>query len=193
MQIANVRLRLNKVGSDVPVLGCTPAEALLLHVLHQANNGGSTFGEEFEKISITGEAQTVIGQEPEKVIPAVEAVPAVPAQAAKPAVGVVGQPNYQPPVSAVAAVPGVPAQPEQVIPAKDITRARTNTEELRRLTGKYGSNVNKRGDRILKLIWPGLDATLPQNFSDLDWKNIQYDGTEVAALNYVTGTPAATK
>lgn len=58
MELANARLRLNKVGSDVPIVGLTPAESLLLHVLHQANNGGSTFGEDFDKIKIIGEAKT---------------------------------------------------------------------------------------------------------------------------------------
>lgn len=244
MEIANARLRLNKVGSDVPVTGLTPAEALVLHVLHQANNGGSTFGEEFEKIVIAKTpAQTVTGHTEEQVIPAVEVQPAVegrpgkaavaykptveavayraavqgkPAVAAQPAVGVPGEPGYKPAVEAIAAVPfqpevkevkaqpevlaqeavpaiaavaAVPAKPAQVIPAKDITRDRTDVEEVRRLTVKYGKNVNKKGDRILKLIWPEMSPKLPQKFSELDWKNLNYDGIEVGAVNYVTGTP----
>jgi hypothetical protein len=82
MQIANVRLRLNKVGSDVPLKDVTPAEAMFLHILHGPSNGGSTFGEEFEKITVIGSAK-VQG----------------PATPAKPAVGVPGQPGF------VAAVP----------------------------------------------------------------------------------------
>lgn len=178
MEIANARLRLNKVGSDVPVTGMTPAEALVLHVLHQANNGGSTFGEEFEKIVIAKTpAQTITGRTEEEVIPAVEAV------AGKPAVGVLGQLGY------VAAVPAIPAKAAVTVPAKDITHDRTDVEEVRRLTVKYGKNVNKKGDRILKLIWPEMSPKLPQKFSELDWKNLNYDGIEVGAVNYVTGTP----
>lgn len=134
MEIANIRLRLNKVGSDVPLNGATPAECLLLHVLHQGNNGGLTFGEKMDNIEIKGEAKGADG----KV-------------------------------------------------------ARTSVEEVRRLTAKYGRCVNKKGDRIIKLIWPDLNPTLPQKFSDLKWAEICYDGTEVAALNYATGAPAAAK
>lgn len=182
MQIANARLRLNKFGSDVPMSDMTPAEAVVLHVLHQANNGGSTFGEEFEKISIlTGEATTQTGMTEEQVIPAVEAV------AAKPAVGEVGKPEY------VAAVAATPAKPEQIIPAKPILRARTDLEELKRLTAKYGRNVNKKGDRIVKLIWPEMNPKLPAKFSDIDYKNLGFDGIEVGTINYATGTPLATK
>lgn len=253
MEIANARLRLNKFGSDVPVKDMTPAEALVLHVLHQANNGGSTFGEEFEKIDIKGEAQTVTGMTDGKVIPAVPAQPAIegrpaiagkpavaykpavepvayraavlgkPAIAAQLAVGNPGEPGYKPAVEAVAAMPFQPevkevkAQPEvpaqeavaaipaieagaaveaiseQVIPPKPIERPRTDVEEFRRLTAKYGRNVNKKGERILKLIWPEMSPKLPQKFSELDWKNLNYDGVEVGAVNYITGTPVATK
>jgi hypothetical protein len=52
-ETAVVRVRLNKFGSDVPKAGVTPPEAVLLHVLHQANNGGATFGEDQDKIEIT--------------------------------------------------------------------------------------------------------------------------------------------
>lgn len=155
MQTANARLRLNKVGSDVPITGLTPAEALVLHILHQGNNGGSTFGEEFEKI--TDKKECVVVLEP-----------------AVPAVGEVGKPGYVPAKAAV-------------------TRPRTDVEELRRLTAKYGANVNKKGDKIIKLIWPGMDVKLPQTFDQLDWKNLQYDGVEVAPVNYATGAPLATK
>lgn len=231
MELANGRLRLNKAGNDVPIIGLTPAEALVLHVLHQANNGGSTFGEEFEKIQVTGEAQTVVGVSPEEIIPAVEAVPAVeacPAVAAKPAVaykpavphkpatvgtpavGTPSTPSYKPAIAgtpeipgqpevlaqdaveaqpAVAAVAAVAAQPQKVKPAVTKTRPRTDVEEVRRLTAKYGRNVNKKGDRILKLIWPEMSPKLPQKFSDLDWKNLNFDGVEVGAVNYATGAP----
>ncbi len=57
MEVANVRCRLNKVGSDVPINDVTPAEAMLLHVLHGPANGGSTFGEEMDKIDIKGTAK----------------------------------------------------------------------------------------------------------------------------------------
>ena len=59
MEVANCRVRLNKVGSDVPVTNVTPAEAMFLHILHGTQNGGSTFGEEFEKITVVGTAQVI--------------------------------------------------------------------------------------------------------------------------------------
>ena len=59
MQLANVRLRLDKQGSDVPLKDVTPAQALVLHLLHQGNNGGSSYGEDMNKIEITGDALTV--------------------------------------------------------------------------------------------------------------------------------------
>lgn len=155
MEIANGRLRLNKVGSDIPIVGLTPAEALVLHILHQGNNGGSTFGEEFDKIKVEGEAK-------------VETEAAVPEE--KDLDGKVTQ---------------------KAVAAK--IRVRTDAEELRRLKAKYGSNVNKKGDRIVGLIWPGVDVKLPQKFSELNWKELAYDGVEVAAVNYITGTPVAAK
>lgn len=57
MEVANARMRLNKVGSDVPITDMTPAEAMLLHILHGPSNGGLSFGEEFEKITVTGTAK----------------------------------------------------------------------------------------------------------------------------------------
>lgn len=52
MQVGTLRVRLNKVGSDVPVTSATPAEALVLHILHQQNNGGSTYGDKMENIDV---------------------------------------------------------------------------------------------------------------------------------------------
>lgn len=62
MEVANVRLRLNKVGSDVPLEGVTPAEAMLLHILHGPSNGGLTFGEDFNKITVVGTAKVKEGE-----------------------------------------------------------------------------------------------------------------------------------
>jgi hypothetical protein len=132
MEMANVRLRLNKVGSDVPILGVTPFEAVLLHVLHQANNGGSTFGDEMNKIEVAKE------------------------------------------------------------PAKTGDKPRTDIEEYKRLQSKYGSVVNKKGDKIVALVWAGLGQKPPQTFKELIWKDVQFDGTEVAPLNYATGGVATT-
>lgn len=159
MQIANARLRFDKVGNDTQVTNITPAEALLLHILHQQNNGGSTFGEEFDKIVIVGDAL----------------IETAPAHEAEPAIGEVGKPGF------IAAKPAIPAK----------TRPRTDVEEIRRLLAKYGRCVNKKGDKIVKLIWPEMTPKLPQTFKELDWKNINFDGVEVAPLNYVTGTPVA--
>ena len=89
MEIANVRLRLNKLGSDVPIKDVTPAEAMFLHILHSPYNGGLTFGEEFSKIDVvgtakvaTGKTKRVIVQEaiPEKIVKGAMLKPAVEAQ-----------------------------------------------------------------------------------------------------------------
>jgi len=53
---------LNKVGSDTPVKDITPAEAMLLHILHGTQNGGMTFGKEFEDIKIHGTAMVDTGK-----------------------------------------------------------------------------------------------------------------------------------
>ena len=76
MEIANCRLRLNKVGSDVPLIDVTPAEAMLLHILHGASNGGLSFGEEFVHIKVTGSAKVRVSEPTAQV-------------------GTVGQPNYK--------------------------------------------------------------------------------------------------
>ena len=70
MEIANVRVRLSKDGSDVPKNDVTPAEAMFLHILHQANNGGLTFGDEFKHIKVIGQAMV---QEGEKLRPRTDA------------------------------------------------------------------------------------------------------------------------
>ena len=133
MEIGNARLRLNKVGSDIPVNGITPAEAVVLHILHQGNNGGSTYGEDMDRITLLGEAKSLTN---DKV-------------------------------------------------------ARTDNEELRRLLGKYPA-TNKKGDKIVKLIWPGADAKLPTTFKSINWSSVSYDGVEVAPVNYATGAPVVT-
>jgi hypothetical protein len=130
MEIGTLRLRLNKVGSDIPVTGATPAEAVLLHVLHQCNNGGSTFGDEMDKITVEGQA-------------------------------------------------------------KDGDSIRSDVSELRRLKAKYGHCVTKKGDKIIGLLWPGVNVQLPQKFSDLKWAEIQYDGVDMAPLNFATNAPLA--
>jgi hypothetical protein len=132
MEVANVRVRLNKVGSDVQVKGVTPFEAVLLHVFHQANNGGSTYGDEMNKIEV------------------------------------------------------------EKTPALTGDKPRTDIEEYKRLQSKYGAVVNKKGDKIVALVWAGLGQKPPQTFKELVWKDIQFDGVEVAPLNYATGGLATT-
>jgi hypothetical protein len=51
MQIANVRLRLNELGSDVALEDITPAEAALLNTDHATN----AKGEAIHDIVVTGE------------------------------------------------------------------------------------------------------------------------------------------
>lgn len=136
MEQATVRVRLNKVGDDVPVLGVTPAEALLLHLLHQNNNGGKTFGDKMHEKD--AELEIKVDKKP----------------------------------------------------AMTDDQPRNDVQEYRRLVGKYGALINKNGVKIINMVWPDkLNPKLPQKFSELPWAQIQYDGTEVSAINYITGTP----
>ena len=177
MEVANVRVRLNKVGSDVPVTGVTPAEAMFLHILHGPYNGGSTFGEDFTKIEIVGTAMVDTGKM-KKVVDQ-KAVPA------KIAVGTPGQPGYQPPVEAVAEV----SHEEREL------RPRTAAEERRRLAGKYNQARTKDNKPIIDQVWPDkLNPKLPETFAEIEWANLDatLTGIETAAVNYATGDIAKT-
>jgi hypothetical protein len=108
MEVAKGRVTLNKYGSDVPISDLTPAEAILLHVLHGPANGGRTFGDDFNKIEVIGTAKVATGQVkrivlqaavPEKVLKGKQISPAQPEQVVR---GEVIK----------------PAQPEKRIPAK---------------------------------------------------------------------------
>ena len=169
MEVANCRLRLNKVGSDVPLNDVTPAEAMLLHILHGPANGGSTFGEEFDKITITGSAKVVV-----------KAAVVAPYE---PPVGKAGDTGYKPEVLA-----------KETSPA--ILRDRTDAEELRRLSTKYNGARDKHNEPIIKSVWPDkFNPKLPQTFKELNWQEIGAAGLEVAAVNYATGglaTPSLT-
>lgn len=148
MEIANCRLRLNKVGSDVPLKDVTPAEAMFLHIIHGPQNGGMSFGEEFSKIEVVGTAQidtgktkkvvTVVGQ-PEKIVKGKLLKSAVPAQTVKgkqltpatlpqiiPAVGAIGLPGTPEFVAPVPSktIPAVAAtyEPDIVVPAQEEVR-----------------------------------------------------------------------
>ena len=185
MQVANVRLRLNKNGSDIPLFNVTPAEAVILHVLHQGNNGGMTFGEQFEKIEVLPNPafDRVEVIEEEKIVPGSPEVPGTPSQEV---VGTPDKPGYKP------FVPGkafIPATPDKTIPAVTKPIPRTNAEEIARLRAKYGFNVTKKGDQILEKIYPGLDPTLPQTFKEIKWQGVQFNGNEIAPLNLINNQP----
>ena len=171
MEVANVRLRLNKVGSDVPLKDVTPAEAMFQHIIHGPQNGGMTFGEEFEKINIIGTAKVDTG-ETKKVID-VKAVEAKPAMGDKPAVVGVEEVSHQEPV----------------------LRDRTDAEELKRLGAKYNGARTKDNKPIIDTVWPDkFNPKLPQKFSDLKWQEIGSTavGIDLAPLNYATGGLAKT-
>ena len=152
MQVGNARLKISRF-TDVPVAGITPAELVILHIIHNANVGEDPV----VNIIVEGEAQQVVERTPAVV-----------------AVGKPGDEDYE------------PASPEKVV-----TRPRTNAEELRRLRGKYGALANKKGDKIVKLIWPGTDANLPQKFEDVKTNELQYDGTDVGTTDFGTSGGAA--
>lgn len=152
MQQANARLKISRF-TDVPVTGLTPAEQVVLHIIHSANVGE----EPIFDIKPDGEAQVEAGRE--------DAVPAV---------GKPGDDDYEP-----------------AVPEKVECRPRTNAEELRRLRSKYGALTNKKGDKIIKLIWPGMDAALPQKFEDVKLKELQFDGTDVGTTDFGTSNGVA--
>lgn len=134
MQKATVRVRLNKVGSDVPLTGVTPAEAMVLHIFHQSNNGGSTFGEDMDKIYVDKDKE-----------------------------------------------------------GKEIDYKIDHAVELNRLFSKYGRIGDKKGNPILNVIFPDkMNPKLPEKYSDLKWANIQFDGSQIAAVNIATGQPVVT-
>ena len=54
MEVASARLWLNR-GHDVPINGLTPAELILLHVLHKDNVGGDVITD----LKVTGKAEDV--------------------------------------------------------------------------------------------------------------------------------------
>ena len=167
MQVANVRVRLNKLGSDVPVFNVTPAEAVLLHVLHGPSNGGLTFGDEFAKIEVIGEA-LVDGPDRVEI--------KTPAQ---PAVGVPSEFDYVPAVPAVVEVTKGPFP-------------RTNRQELIRLTAKYNQALNKEGKSIISQLWPDkMNPTLPKTFTEINWTEVTEASADLvtAPVNYITGKP----
>jgi hypothetical protein len=174
MQVANVRVLLTKVGSDVPLKNVTPAEAMVLHSLHSPHNGGLTFGEKHNKIEIVGEA-LVECDVPDKVEPAKAAVQAV---------GKAGDASYKPAVAAV---------PEKVVSFKKGHRARKPSEELRRLRAKYSAK-DKKGNLIVDLLFPDkLNPKMPDTFADIDWASLNDNNAEVGDVNYATGNLAQTK
>lgn len=184
MEIANCRLRLNKVGSDIPLNDITPAEAMLLHILHGVHNGGLTFGEEFKKIEIIGSAMVDTGKTKTVVVAeATEAVyetkiiePAVPQKGTIPAKAAVTE--------KVLVTPAI----EEVTSEQKVLRDRTDVEELNRLRVKYGTAKNKENKSIIDSIWPDrFNPKLPQKFSELKWQEIGSAGIEVAPVNYATG------
>lgn len=183
MEIANVRVRLNKDGSDVPVKDVTPAEAMFLHILHGANCNGQTYGEDFSKIEVVGTAMIDTGTRKkvvtkEAVAQAVQkgklVTPAQPERLipgkvvteAKSAVGQPGTPGFVPavaevrePTIKVLAVPAV-YEPDTIIAAQPeefrlepVLRERTDAEELSRLVKKYNGAKNKQNKPIILEVW----------------------------------------
>ena len=180
MEIANVWLRLTKEGSDVPLKDVTPAQAMFLHILHQNNNGGLSFGEEFSKITVTGTAIVID-------VPAVEEVrEADYVTAAQPAVGEVGKPGYR------AAIP--PQMVKGAVLAEAVsakTHPRTDAEELARLSRLYSGARDKKNEPVINSVWPDkFNPKLPQTFASIPWKTASQSGIETAPLNYATGNVA---
>lgn len=134
MEIANVRVKLEKVGSDVEVKDATPAEVMFLHILHSPRNGGESFGRNNDQVNINGTAMIDTGQrkkivtkaavpeqiqkgklvseaQPQQIVPGALIAPAVPEHKVPgvPAKGTPGKPDYVTPILETL----VKAQPEQ--------------------------------------------------------------------------------
>jgi hypothetical protein len=160
---------------------------MFLHILHGTQNGGSTFGEEFEKITVVGSAMVSTGQT-KKVVdkPAIAYVAPV---VAKAAVGVPGQPGFQPAVAEVKEVLGQ----DEVSHLEPVLRSRTDAEELRRLSAKYASARTKDNKPVIDTVWPDkLNPKLPQTFKEIKWQDVSgvASSVDVAAVNYATGALA---
>lgn len=176
MQIANVRLKMAKVGNDTPLSNVTPAEAMLLHILHGPANGGETFGEDQKHIVVVGEAMVDTGK-----TRTVVDKPEVKYVAPRMQVGVPGEKGYIPAVIEVKAS-------EAVTHEEKILRPRTGAEELRRLATKYAGARDKTNKPIIESIWPDrFNPKLPEKFSDIEWTEVSGTGIEAAAVNYATG------
>lgn len=125
----------------MPKTGVTPAEAIVQHIIHQGKNGGSTFGEDMDKIKVTGTAMS----------------------------------------------PGPTKEDPDAL-----EHERTAQEELKRLQAKYGTLTNKKGDKILRLIWPDvINPRLPATFAEIPWKDVSFDGLDVGTFDYGTSNGAA--
>lgn len=177
MEQCNAFCRLDKFGSNIMIKGLTPAQAIVLHVLHQANAGGNVFDltndgkADFGKISDavvqvepSKEQKLVIGAHVKKgkVVQAADVAKSIPE---------IREADEQ-----------IPETTEtKVIPGK--TRLRTEAEEMGRLRALYGGLSNKKGAKLLPLIFgSGMNVKLPQKFSELDFTKIAYDGLDVSLV-----------
>ena len=194
MEVANGRVTLNKHGSDVPVTGITPAEAIVLHTLHGPMNGGRTFGDDFNKITIVGVAKVDTGKTEKKQVS-----PAVPAKTheevvtpASPAQGEPGKPGYVAATMLVTKkVIDEPAK-EAVFADVPILADRTPVQELQRLRVKYGQAKNNKGELIIDKIWSDrLNPTMPDSFAKINWAEVgglaASPELQAVGINYVTG------
>lgn len=197
MEVANCRVRLNKVGSDTPVNNITPAEAMLLHILHGNQNGGMTFGEEFEKIKVVGTAMVDTGDK-KKVVDVPACAAKYETQIVEAAVaqqGVPGQPGFVPAKPAVTNQVLVATAVDEVSHLEPVLRPRTDAEELRRLGSKYNGARDKANKPIIDTVWPDkLNPRLPQTFKEIKWTDVSgvAAGVETASVNYATGGLATT-
>jgi len=189
MEDANVRVVLNKFGSDVPMTDVTPAEAILLHTLHGPHNGGRTFGDEFRNIKVVGVAKISSGKTESKQV-----APAIAEQSHEEVVtlaaGIVGQQGYKPAVTKkVIDREEVPA----VFADFPVLVDRTPAQELARLRAKYAQAKNSKGELIVGTLWADrMNPKMPEKFSDINWAEIgelsSAPELQAASINYVTGS-----
>lgn len=171
-------VKLDKFGSNVPIKGLTPAEAIVQQVLHGSNAGGTAFEEikngkpDFKDITT---AQVVVT--PAVVKNVIIAAHTKKGQVLKPADPTKGTPEER------IQDEEIPQTIESRVITTAVMRDRTEAEELQRLRAKYGGLTNKKSTNLLGLIFgTGMSVKLPQKFSELDFNKISYNGLDVSTV-----------
>lgn len=178
MQMCNTFCRLDKFGTNIQKIGLTPAEAVVLHVLHQTNAGGNVFDITKDgKPDFSDITEATVVSKPavvKSVVVGAHTIKGKVLEAANPA-------QHKPEVREQDEVIPEHIEVRTVTPA--VTRSRTDAEEMERLRSKYGGLVNKKGAKLLPLIFgSGLNVKLYQKFDEINFAKIQFDGIDASGI-----------